>query len=94
MNTVFESQDAMLAAVLETARTIASKSPLAIHGTKEMLNYTRDHSVADALNYMQVWQAGMFLTRDLMEQMQANQQKRPAKFDDLLPARKLVRRRR
>ena len=59
-----------------------------------MLNYTRDHSTADALNYMQVWQADMFLTGDLMEQMQANQQKREAKFPDLLPARKIVRRRR
>ena len=58
-----------------------------------MLNYTRDHSVADALNYMQVWQAGMFLTGDLMEAIQANQEKRPAKFADLLPAKKLVRRR-
>lgn len=94
VNTVFDSQDAMLAAVLEIAKTIAAKSPLAVHGTKDMLNYTRDHSVADALNYMQVWQAGMFLTGDLMEQMQANQQKRPAKFDNLLPAKKLVRRRR
>lgn len=94
VNTVFDSQETMLSAVLEIAQTIASKSPLAIHGTKEMLNYTRDHSVADALNYMQVWQAGMFLTNDLMEQMQANQQKRPAKFDDLLPAKKLVRRHR
>jgi hypothetical protein len=36
----------------------------------------------------------MFLTGDLMEQMQANQQKREAKFPDLLPARKIVRRRR
>jgi enoyl-CoA hydratase len=92
--TVFDSHEAMIDAVLEIAKTIASKSPLAIHGTKDMLNYTRDHSVADALNYMQVWQAGMFLTKDLMEQMQANQEKRPAKFDDLLPAKKLVRRRR
>ncbi|WP_298724944.1 crotonase/enoyl-CoA hydratase family protein [uncultured Ferrovibrio sp.] len=94
VNTVFDSHEAMIDAVLEIAKTIASKSPLAIHGTKDMLNYTRDHSVADALNYMQVWQAGMFLTKDLMEQMQANQEKRPAKFDDLLPAKKLVRRRR
>lgn len=94
VNAVFDSHDAMLEQVLEIAGTTAAKSPLAIHGTKEMLNYARDHSVADALNYMQVWQAGMFLTKDLMEQMQANQQKRPAKFDDLLPAKKLVRRRR
>jgi len=94
VNAVFDHHDAMLAAVAEIARTIASKSPLAIHGTKEMLNYTRDHDTADALNYMQVWQAGMFLTGDLMEQIQANQQKREARFADLLPAKKLVRRRR
>jgi enoyl-CoA hydratase len=94
VNQVFDSQDDMLAFALDVARTVASKSPLAIHGTKEMLNYTRDHSVADALNYMQVWQAGMFLTGDLMEAMQANQEKRPAKFPDLLPAKKLVQKRR
>ena len=28
---------------------IAAKSPLSIRGTKEMLNYARDHSVADSL---------------------------------------------
>jgi enoyl-CoA hydratase len=94
VNTVFDSHADMLAGVAQIAKTIAAKSPLAIHGTKEMLNYTRDHSTADALNYMQVWQAGMFLTGDLMEQMQANQQKREAKFPDLLPAKKLVRKRR
>ncbi|WP_374304068.1 crotonase/enoyl-CoA hydratase family protein [Ferrovibrio sp.] len=94
VNATYATQDEMLAAVLEVARTIASKSPLAVHGSKEMLNYTRDHDTADALNYMQVWQAGMFLSIDLMEQMQANQQKREAKFADLLPAKKIVRRRR
>jgi enoyl-CoA hydratase len=93
VNQLFDSQAAMLAHALETARTIASKSPLAIHGTKEMLNYTRDHSVADALNYMQVWQSGMFLTADLMEAITAQQQKREPKFADLLPAKKIVRKR-
>lgn len=94
VNATYATQDEMLAAVLEIAKAIVSKSPLAVHGSKEMLNYTRDHDTADALNYMQVWQAGMFLTADLMEQMQANQQKREAKFADLLPAKKIVRRRR
>lgn len=93
VNAVFDHQDGMLEAVAGIAKTIAAKSPLAIHGTKEMLNYTRDHSTADALNYMQVWQAGMFLTGDLMEQITANQQKREAKFADLLPNKKIVRKR-
>lgn len=94
VNRVFADHAALVEGTLEMARTIAGKSPLAIHGTKQMLNYTRDHSVADALDYMQVWQAGMFLTQDIMEQMQANQEKRPPRFTDMLPPKKLVRRRR
>ncbi len=94
VNRLFGNHALMMEEVMSIARSIAAKSPLAIHGSKQMLNYTRDHNTADALDYMQVWQAGMFLTQDLMEQMQANQQKRPAQFADLLPAKKLVRRRR
>jgi enoyl-CoA hydratase len=56
-----------------------------------MLNYTRDHSVQDGLDYIAAWQSGMFLSADLMETMQAKAEKRPPKFADLLPARKLVR---
>ena len=94
VNRLFGNHALMMEEVMSIAHSIAAKSPLAIHGSKQMLNYTRDHNTADALDYMQVWQAGMFLTQDLMEQMQANQQKRPAQFADLLPAKKLVRRRR
>lgn len=93
VNEVYADQDSMLAAVMETAREIAAKSPVAIVGTKEMLLYARDHTVADALNYMATWQAGMFIGADLIEQMQANMQKRPAKFDDLMAPTDYVRRR-
>lgn len=92
VNEVFDTQDAMLDKVLQIAATIASKSPLAVHGTKEMLNYTRDHSVDDALNYMAVWQSGMFFSNDLFEAAAANAQKREPVFENLLPPKKLVRR--
>ena len=92
VNAVFEDQDTMLEKVMEIAATIASKSPVAIHGTKEMLNYTRDHSVDDALNYMTVWQSGMFFSNDLFEAAAANMQKREPVFENLLPPKKLVRR--
>ncbi|MCW5729431.1 MAG: crotonase/enoyl-CoA hydratase family protein [Alphaproteobacteria bacterium] len=93
VNEVYADQATMLEAVMALAREIASKSPLAVSGTKEMLNYTRDHSVADALNHIATWQAGMFFTEDLMEQMQANLEKRPARFKPLLPSTGYVRRR-
>jgi len=92
VNQVFDSQEAMLAKVMEIAAGIASKSPLAIYGTKEMINYTRDHSVDDALKYMAVWQSGMFLSNDLIEAAGANQTKRKPNFDNLLPPKKMVRR--
>lgn len=94
VNKVYDNQDAMLADVRAIALEITSKSPLAITGTKRVLDYARDHSVADSLEYMAVWQSGMFLTEDLMIQMQANQSKAPAKFKDLLPPRNIVRRKR
>ena len=93
VNDIYADQAAMLVAVHTLAAEIAAKSPLAIAGTKEMLNYTRDHSVADALNHIATWQAGMFFTEDLMEQMTANREKRPAHFKDLLPSTNYVRRR-
>ena len=85
--------EVLLAKVLEIAATIASKSPLAIAGTKEMLNYTRDHDVTDSLNYMATWQAGMFVGPDLFEAAAANREKRAPRFADLLPPQRLVRRR-
>lgn len=92
VNQVFNSADALLEGVMKIAAEIASKSPLAIYGTKEMINYTRDHSVDDALKYMAVWQSGMFLSKDLIEAASANQAKKIPEFDNLLPPKKMVRR--
>ncbi|MDP9182632.1 MAG: enoyl-CoA hydratase-related protein, partial [Actinomycetota bacterium] len=57
---VYDDHEALLKGTLETAREIASKSPLAIWGTKVAMNYARDHAVDDALDQIATWQAGMF----------------------------------
>lgn len=44
------------------------------------MNYSRDHSVADGLDYMATWNAAMLLSDDLMEAFQAKMQKRPAVY--------------
>ncbi|MEQ8837424.1 MAG: enoyl-CoA hydratase-related protein, partial [Lacipirellulaceae bacterium] len=93
VNAVFADQGAMLEEAARIAATIAAKSPLAVTGTKQMLNYTRDHDVADALTYMATWQAGMFVGPDLFEAAAANREKRAPNFADLLPPQRLVRRR-
>jgi enoyl-CoA hydratase len=82
LNRAYESEEALIDGVREIARTIAGKSPLAIRGTKEMLNYGRDHSVADGLNYVATWNAGMLMSADLTESMAAMREKRPPNYED------------
>lgn len=82
VNRVFDSPETLLNAVNELASTIAAKSPLAIRGTKEMLNYARDHSVADGLNYVATWNAAMLMSADLQEAMMAKMEKRAPQFRD------------
>lgn len=89
VNQVFESQEAMLDGVMAIAAQIAKHSPLAVTGCKEMLNYSRDHSVADSLKYMATWQSGMFRPHDMMKTFQAKATKSQAQFDNLFPVKGL-----
>lgn len=88
VNQVFADQETMLAEVMAIARQIAERSPLAVTGCKEMINYTRDHTVADSLNYIATWQAGMFRQADIMKAFAAKAQKTAADYDDLYPREK------
>ncbi|WP_426571866.1 crotonase/enoyl-CoA hydratase family protein [Aquihabitans sp. McL0605] len=85
VNEVFGTQEELVAGTLAIAQEIASKSPLAIWGTKEMATYTRDHPVADSLRHMAAWQSGMFQPADMMETFVAKGEGREPAFDDLLP---------
>ncbi|WP_372069270.1 crotonase/enoyl-CoA hydratase family protein (plasmid) [Tistrella mobilis] len=82
INRRFPTVDALNEGVQAIAAGIAAKSPLAIRGTKEMITYVRDHSVADGLNYIATWNAAMLLSDDLTEAMTAFFEKRPASFRD------------
>ena len=82
VNQVYESREALQAGVHEMAALIASKSPLSIRGTKEMLNYSRDHSVADGLNYIATWNAAMLMSSDLTTAMMASMSKQTPQFKD------------
>jgi enoyl-CoA hydratase len=89
----FPDRDAMLAEVRKIAAEIASKSPLAVSGTKHMLNYARDHTVADGLDYVATWNAAMLIGDDIKEAMAAQMEKRTPAFADLPPPPRFVTRR-
>jgi enoyl-CoA hydratase len=82
VNRVFESREALASGVREIAAGIAAKSPLAVRGTKEMISYARDHSVADGLNYIATWNAAMLMSNDLQAAMMANMSKQAPVFDN------------
>lgn len=82
VNRVYEDRDTMLREVMVIAQSIASKSPLAVRGSKEMLLYSRDHSVAESLNYIATWNAGMLSEADLQAGLQAQLNKSQATYED------------
>ena len=90
VNDVYENAEAMLEAVLEIAKTIATKSPLSVVGTKEVLHYARDHSIEDGLKQVATWNAGMIFSSDIMEAAKAGATKSQPKFMDTLAPKKLV----
>ncbi|ARN76506.1 crotonase/enoyl-CoA hydratase family protein [Oceanicoccus sagamiensis] len=82
VNQVYQDREQMLAAVTEIASNIAAKSPLAVRGTKEMLLYSRDHSVQDSLNYMATWNAGMLSMSDVFATAEATAKGDVPGYDD------------
>lgn len=89
VNEIYDSQEAMLEGVMAIATKIAANSPLAVTGCKEMLNYSRDHSVEDSLKYIATWQSGMFYSNDIPKTFQAKAQKQVPEYEGLRPIKAL-----
>lgn len=83
VNRVLPDHESLLRAVREVAAEIASKAPTAVYGSKRMINYAQDHTTADALDYIRVWNTGMLQPADISEAMTANAEKRAGEFADL-----------
>ena len=87
VNEVFDTQQAMLEAAMQTALEIAARPPVAVWATKQAIDYARDHSVADGLRQMGWLQAGMWDTAAVAEAIEARSERRAAEFADLQPLR-------
>ncbi len=85
VNKIFHDRDALLDGVMEIATEIAAKSPMAIWGTKQTMHYTRDHTVADGLEFIANWNAAHFDTDDMAEAFASQMEKRQPDFPDLWP---------
>ncbi len=85
VNGLFDSREALIDGALAVARKIASKAPMAVAASKEMISYTRDHSVAESFAYLNALQPGIFNPEDVARAALAQKSGAPAAFDDLAP---------
>ncbi|TCD62526.1 hypothetical protein EIP91_006776 [Steccherinum ochraceum] len=84
------SREEVVKAALETAKLIATKSPIAVLGTKSVLQHARDHTVQDNLDYVANWNGVMLQSTDLTSAFSAAVQRKKATFPPLWkPASKL-----
>nr|OQO15405.1 hypothetical protein B0A51_17620 [Rachicladosporium sp. CCFEE 5018] len=60
-----------------------SESPVAVGTTKEVVNFSRDHSVEDGLNYIAIYNAAMLQTKDVDSAMLAGIRKTKPTFSKL-----------
>lgn len=72
-----------VAAAVALAALIAGKNPVAVQGTKELLNHARDHTVDDSLKYTQVWNAAATQTNDVKAALLSGMQRRKPTFEKL-----------
>ncbi|PNS19089.1 Delta(3,5)-Delta(2,4)-dienoyl-CoA isomerase, mitochondrial [Sphaceloma murrayae] len=80
---VVEGKEGLLKKGMEMARLLAGKSPVAVVGTKELLNYSRDHGVTEGLNYTAVWNAAYTQTADMKDAILAGLKKKKVTFAKL-----------
>ncbi|HEY1974118.1 MAG TPA: crotonase/enoyl-CoA hydratase family protein [Pseudonocardia sp.] len=80
VNEVYPDRASLLDAARALAAEIAANSPLAVHGTKEMLNAEREQRVTAGLRYVAAWNAAFLPSHDLAEALRAFSERRTPNF--------------
>ena len=80
VNDVFDDTEAALKAAHATAAEIAANSPLAVRGTKDVLDEGRTDAVAASLRYVAAWNSAFLPSKDLKEGIASMLQKREPHF--------------
>jgi enoyl-CoA hydratase len=80
VNDVAVDAEGVRQAAYEMAHEIAANSPLAVQGTKAMLASNEGRTVAEGLDYVATWNAGMLGSDDLVEAMTAFMERRAPTF--------------
>ncbi|KAI9167738.1 Delta(3,5)-Delta(2,4)-dienoyl-CoA isomerase [Paramyrothecium foliicola] len=80
---VLDDKAAAVQAGLELAARLAEKSPVAVQGTKELLNYGREHGTADSLRYTTIWNSVALQGKDFPAALMSGLKKTKPRFEKL-----------
>ena len=89
LNAIYKNKSELIDNVYKVAESIASNSPIAVSGTKQIIKYSLDHSIEDSLEYVALWNSAMLQSSDFIEAIKAQIEKRDAIFDDIGPTPKI-----
>lgn len=80
VNEVHDTEDALLEGARLMAREIAANSPLAVQGTKRVMDYSDAHSLEDGLEFVAQWNTAFLQSHDLAEALTAFLERRPGNY--------------
>ena len=83
VNKLYESHDSLIEGALEIAYEIASNSPAAVYGCKRVIDFSRDHTIDEGLEWINMWNASMLSQSELMEGFKSYKSKKEGNFAEL-----------
>ena len=83
VNKLYESHDSLIEGALVIANEIASNSPAAVYGCKRVIDFSRDHTIDEGLEWINMWNASMLSQSELMEGFQSYKSKKEGNFAEL-----------
>ena len=67
----------------DLAKEIASNSPAAVYGCKKVIDFSRDHTIDEGLEWINMWNASMLSQSELMEGFRSYKDKSVGDFAEL-----------
>ena len=83
VNRLYESHEALIEGALDIANEIASNSPAAVYGCKKVIDFSRDHTIEEGLEWINMWNASMLSQTELMEGFRSYKNKSVGDFAEL-----------
>lgn len=80
VNEIHADPESLMSAALSMAAEIAANSPLAVAGTKAVLNEDREETIARGLRHVALWNSSFLHSEDLLEAVAAMGERQPGVF--------------